>query len=280
MNKRSKVWAIWLAILAAALYAINMPVSKILLESVPPTILAAFLYLGAGIGIGIPFLLKNGNGEREKLTRKDLPYTIGMIVLDILAPIFLMFGLLNTTSANASLLNNFEIVATSIIALVVFKEAISKRLWLAIALVALSSAILSFEDMPSFKLIAVALVLGFVAYGLSIFFYIWAQSVLGAAKTSAYYAIAPFLGSALSFLLLREPLSLQYGVALLVMLAGSALVVADTLYLRHTHIHTHTITHTHDGTTHTHTYTHKHSHTHRGDETIHTHRHDLLRLAH
>lgn len=71
-----------------------------------------------------------GKDQKEKpLTRKDLPYTIGMVVLDIAAPIFLMIGLTRTTAANASLLNNFEIVATSVIALCIFKEAISKRLW-------------------------------------------------------------------------------------------------------------------------------------------------------
>lgn len=51
--------------------------------------------------------------------KKDLPYTIAMVVLDIAAPIFLMFGIANTNSANVSLLNNFEIVATSTIALVI-----------------------------------------------------------------------------------------------------------------------------------------------------------------
>lgn len=39
------------AILAAALYAINIPLSKILLNYVGPTMMAAFLYLGAGIGL-------------------------------------------------------------------------------------------------------------------------------------------------------------------------------------------------------------------------------------
>ena len=39
------------AILAAALYAINAPFSKILLEFMPPTLMAGFLYVGAGIGI-------------------------------------------------------------------------------------------------------------------------------------------------------------------------------------------------------------------------------------
>ena len=45
--------SIFFAILAAALYAISTPVSKLLLENVPPAIVAAFLYLGAGLGMGV-----------------------------------------------------------------------------------------------------------------------------------------------------------------------------------------------------------------------------------
>ena len=51
-----------------------------------------------------------------------------MVILDIIAPILLMLGISMTNSANVSLLNNFEIVTTSIIALVIFKEIISKKL--------------------------------------------------------------------------------------------------------------------------------------------------------
>ncbi|GEM_PF-5275931 len=69
-----------------------------------------------------------------KLTKQDLPFTVGMIILDIATPIFLMFGLTMTTSANASLLNNFEIVTTSVNALLIFKEYISKRLGIALKL--------------------------------------------------------------------------------------------------------------------------------------------------
>ena len=96
---------------------------------------------------------KFGSGERteEKITRADLPYTLAMIVLDILAPIFLLLGLSFTTAANASLLNNFEIVATALIALVIFGEKISPRLWLGIGFVAASCALLSFEDISSLK---------------------------------------------------------------------------------------------------------------------------------
>lgn len=51
MKKENK--SIFFAILAAALYAISTPVSKLLLQNVPPTMVAAFLYLGAGIGMGV-----------------------------------------------------------------------------------------------------------------------------------------------------------------------------------------------------------------------------------
>ena len=146
--------AVFFAVLAAALYALNAPVSKLLLQSVPPSMMAALLYLGAGLGMLGMGLVRRAAGKpsaEQHLTRKDWPYTIGMIVLDILAPIFLMIGISRTTAANASLLNNFEIVATSLIALLVFKEKISRRLWTAIGLIVLSSALLTAEDATSLQ---------------------------------------------------------------------------------------------------------------------------------
>ena len=83
--------------------------------------------------------------------------------------------------------------------------------------------------MPDIKYILPALVLGFVAYGLSIFTYIRAQKILGAAKTSAYYAVAPFIGAFLSFMILHESLTIAYLIALAVMITGTAFVVSDTL---------------------------------------------------
>lgn len=286
--KNAKGAAILFALLAAVFYAVNMPVSKLLLAHIDGTILAGLLYLGAGIGV---FLLsvRRKSGASERLTKDDLPYVIGMIALDIAAPICLMLGLNRTSAANASLLNNFEIVATAVIALAVFKEAISKRLWIAIALVTLSSGVLTFEGASSLRLswgslfvllaavlwgfennctrkisskdvfeivtlkgifsgagsllvgfllgerlpaapcVLLSLLLGFVAYGLSIYFYIRAQSVIGAARTSAYYAVAPFIGALLSLVFLKEPLSPQYFIALAIMLVGSGMIVFDTV---------------------------------------------------
>ena len=282
MNK-----AIFYAILAAALYALNAPVSKLLLQNIPPTMMAGFLYLGAGIGMAVMGLVRSrtGHGRQEThLSKKDLPYTLGMVALDIAAPIFLMIGLTRTTAANASLLNNFEIVATSIIALLIFREKIGKKLWIAIGLITLSSILLSVEDAGSlqfsfgslFVLLACVcwglennctrnlskidpleivvikgfgsgigsvviglavgeslplwggilkiLLLGFVAYGLSIYFYVYAQRYLGAAKTSAYYAVAPFIGVLLSFVIFREIPGVLFFIALAIMIAGTWMV--------------------------------------------------------
>ena len=148
----SKVKAIIYALLAAVFYAVNVPISKLLLDHVGETIMAALLYLGAGIGISIlSVLMKKDRKSSEKLSENDLPYVIGMIVLDIAAPIFLMIGISKGTSAIASLLGNFEIVATTVIALIVFKEAVTKRLWLAIGLITISSVLLSLEGTDSFS---------------------------------------------------------------------------------------------------------------------------------
>ena len=318
----SKSIATVYAILAAALYAINVPLSKVLLNHVDPTMMASFLYLGAGIGLflfGIVEKLIGKGGKKETLTKKELPYTIAMVILDIVAPILLMLGIARTNSANVSLLNNFEIVATSIIALVVFKEVISKKLWFAIFLVTIASIVLTFEgqgsfvfnrgslfvlgaclcwgfennctkmisnkssveivvikgtfsglgslivalllgeSIPAVKWLFCVVILGFVAYGLSINFYIMAQKDLGAAKTSAYYSVAPFLGVAFSMILLKERPSLQFFVALIIMIFSTILMVKDTIELQHTHEHRHG------------DLVHTHLHTHSGDSEEHGH---------
>ena len=65
------------AILAAALYAVNAPFSKILLDCIPPTLMAGFLYVGAGIGMIIIALvrkIRKTETNELKLTKSELPY--------------------------------------------------------------------------------------------------------------------------------------------------------------------------------------------------------------
>ena len=72
------------------------------------------------------------------------------------------------------------------------------------------------------------LLLGFVAYGLSIHFYILAQKDLGAAKTSAFYSVAPFLGVAFGMGILEERPGARFYAALAVMLFSTWLMIRDT----------------------------------------------------
>jgi len=287
-NKTST--GIFLAVLAATLYALNSPFSKILLDYIPPTLMAGFLYIGAGVGmiaIALVRKIKHSESVELKLTKAELPYTLAMIVLDIAAPIFLMMGLSMTSAANASLLNNFEIVATALIALAVFKEAISPRLWLGIVFVTAACTVLTFEGAEGFSFskgsvfvllaaicwgfennctrklsakdpmqivllkgifsglgsvmigfiigekltvfwaIPAVLAVGCVAYGLSIFFYVYAQRILGAARTSAYYAVAPFIGTGISLLIFRETPPYTYFIGLILMAVGAWLSAQD-----------------------------------------------------
>ena len=276
------------AILAAILYALSTPISKILMTQIPPSFLAGLLYLGAGFGMLPISLVKKSGSAFRKTGKKDLPYIIGMIILDIAAPVFLMIALSGSAAANISLINNFEIVATSLIAFVLFRERISGKLCCGITLITVSSLLLSFEGMESLSFstysafaflaciswgfennctrklsdcdpsrivvikgigsgtgallvshilqeeirlsiyVVAALVLGFFAYGLSVYFYVFAQRRLGATKTSSYYAIAPFISALLSIVVLRELPGVSFVVAFVVMIGGMVLVTTDS----------------------------------------------------
>ena len=80
------------------------------------------------------------------------------------------------------------------------------------------------EAFPVLRDIALILLLGFVAYGLSIYFYVYAQRNLGAAKTSAYYAVAPFIGVLLSLIIFRELPGTLFFIALAIMILGTWLI--------------------------------------------------------
>lgn len=135
------------AILAATLFGASAPIAKLLLGEIHPIPLAGFLYLGSGLGLffwqGISRLLKISSSEAH-LTRKDYPWLAGAILAGgIIAPITLMFSLRTTPATTASLLLNFEGVATAIIAVIVFGEAIGSRIWLAIGCICLSTILIS-----------------------------------------------------------------------------------------------------------------------------------------
>ena len=83
------------------------------------------------------------------------------------------------------------------------------------------------ERLGGIGAVLLALVVGFFTYGLSIACYIRAQRTLGAAKTSAYYAAAPFIGALFSFLLLGDRPNGLFLLALLLLLAGAFFTTFD-----------------------------------------------------
>jgi len=247
-----------------------------------------------------------------------------------------------TSASTASLLNNFEIVATSAVAMVFFREPLNKRMWLAILLIIVSSIILTVEDLRNLSLstgslfilaaclcwgiennctrmlslkdplqiviikgfgsgfgallitlwangiygtlpfIMLALLLGFVSYGLSIYFYVSAQRELGAARTSIYYAAAPFIGVLISWVVLRDAITGSFMAALAIMLAGTYFAISEKH--KHPHIHveeTHEHRHSHSDGHHSHHHDgeisgeHSHEHTHEAMEHTHSHMPEL-----
>ena len=276
------------ALLAACSYALSTPFSKVLLAHVSPNMMAALLYLGAGVGMaalaGLRAAMRRGPSDEAPIDRTDAPYVVVMVLLDIAAPILLMAGLSRATPENVSLLNNFEIVATSLVAFLAFRERVAPRTWAGIAVITASCTLLSLGDAGALSFssgslmvlaacvcwgvennctsrlsekdpaqvvvvkglgsgagaLAVALLagdaapapadavaalaLGFVAYGLSIFLYVYAQRGLGAARTSAYYAVNPFVGAAFSLALFQTVPGPTFLLALFLMALGAWLV--------------------------------------------------------
>jgi len=159
------------ALLAAIFFGASAPIAKLLLGgSMSPIFLAAFLYLGSGTGTFLVKLTQRMQAKEVEADIKspDVKWLAGAIITGgILAPIILMISLQNTPASTASLLLNFEGVGTTIIALLFFKEFISRRAWIAIIVITLASIFLSanFEGGFGLSLGALGIILACVLWG-------------------------------------------------------------------------------------------------------------------
>ncbi|HEX4337272.1 MAG TPA: EamA family transporter [Polyangiaceae bacterium] len=126
---------------------------------------------------------------------------------------------------------------------------------------------------PDARLVAGALLLGSLSYGLSVVLDAYALRFVGAAREAAYFATAPFVGALTSVVVLGEPLGALDLVAMGCMALGAALLVRE----RHGH------THRHDPMEHEHQHVHDEHHRHDhgpldppGEPHAHPHRHATL----
>jgi drug/metabolite transporter (DMT)-like permease len=158
------------ALLAALFFGASAPISKILLEEVPPVLMAAFLYLGSGTGISLVKIFQRftANQKEAGIRCPDVKWLAGAIIAGgILAPIVLMVSLQTTPASTASLLLNFEGVGTTLIALFFFRESISRRALAAIFVITLAGIFLSTDFSGGFGLSlgALGVILACVLWG-------------------------------------------------------------------------------------------------------------------
>lgn len=338
-HSRSHIWpGVPMALASAALFGAAVPFSKILLGSIDPQLVAGLLYLGAGAGLGLVHMGRRAIGlpaVEAPLRRSDMPWLAAVVVLGgVLGPLLLMIGLNKIDAASGSLLLNLESVATMMIAWLVFKENVDRRLFLGAAAIVLGVIVLSYEgqslslnigavfiagaclswgvdnnltrklsasdpvliamakglaagmvnlgigfarggDVPSVGLTAFAALAGFLGIGVSLVLFVLALRHLGAARTGAYYSLAPFIGALISILFLGESLTLKLVIAAILMAIGLWLHLTE----RHEHDHGHgDLEHEH-----AHIHDSHHQHAHVGPITephSHPHSHKALRHSH
>ncbi|HAH31574.1 MAG TPA: EamA family transporter [Elusimicrobia bacterium] len=139
--------AITYALLAAFLFALSVPLGKLLLGKLAPLELAAFCYLGCALGLFCWRALSGPSAAAERLGRKDIKWVAAFTFFGgVAAPLLLFEGLRLSPSSRVSLMLNSELVFTSLIAVVFFGERGGRRLWMAVALVTAGAFCLGLDD--------------------------------------------------------------------------------------------------------------------------------------
>jgi drug/metabolite transporter (DMT)-like permease len=148
-----------LALAAAALFGVSTPLAKILVEGIHPVLLAGLLYLGSGLSLLVVRALRRhvfapvaaagatvaAAGETP-LARADLPWLAGAVFCGgILAPIALVWGLTGTGAAAGSLLLSTEGVFTTLLAALMFHEAVGLRVGAAALLLCIAGVQLAWN---------------------------------------------------------------------------------------------------------------------------------------
>ncbi len=139
------------ALFAAILFGLSTPLAKIVIGEIKPFMLAGLLYTGSGAGLLIIMIflkiLKPDFMLGPPLKYTDLPWLAGAILSGgFLSPLFLMYGLFNTSAFTASLLLNLEGVFTALIAWFIFKENFDKKIMAGIIFITAGSVVLSYPS--------------------------------------------------------------------------------------------------------------------------------------
>jgi drug/metabolite transporter (DMT)-like permease len=130
---------------------------------------------------------------------------------------------------------------------------------------------------PGFPTVSAAMLLGFLSYGVSLVLFVLALRYLGAARTGAYFSIAPFVGAIVAIVGFGERPTLFFAIGAACMVAGVWLHLTE--HHEHEHVHE-AMEHAH---AHVHDEHHQHEHSPRdppGEPHSHLHRHTKLVHSH
>ena len=131
-------------------------------------------------------------------------------------------------------------------------------------------------SLPKLQVLGGAAFVGFLGYGVSLALFVLALRHIGTARTGAYFSVAPFAGAALSILLLRDSITVQF------LIAAGLMSIGVWLHLTERHEHEHV----HEAIEHEHSHGHDEHHQHHDEPELlaqthsHRHRHEPLRHAH
>ncbi len=155
------------AIASAIFFSFNVPISKILLDFVSPYWLASLLYFGAGLGTLFYYqFTKKKTSTHGKVSNQTFWYGL-MIILDIFAPIFFLIGVKETNGSLVGLLSNAELIFTLMIALLFFREKLSRFSWIASILIVFGLIIANYQGMSiQFEIGSLWIILGTLIWGL------------------------------------------------------------------------------------------------------------------
>ena len=130
--------------LAALLFGASTPAAAQLVGDLSAFALAGLLYLGASLAV-LPFVGRT----RPTVTRRGATgLGVAVVLGGAIAPVLLAFGLRRTTAATASLLLNLELVFTALLAVLVFREHLGRRVIAGTALVLAAGVVLGWSAEP------------------------------------------------------------------------------------------------------------------------------------
>jgi drug/metabolite transporter (DMT)-like permease len=149
--------------LAAVLFGVTVPLAARVADDVNAPLLAGLLYVGAALAV-LPFAVQGGSAVGV-VRRGGRSLVVAVAAGGFLGPLLLAAGLSRTPGATASLLLNFELVATVALAAMFFGEHIGRRIAMGSALVAVAGITLGWSGAPDLRLGAVLVVGACICWG-------------------------------------------------------------------------------------------------------------------